>query len=77
MATVASGLFIPHISGETDFSLERDSKRKIADFRKMSFTAGLLTDLSSLRLRVRLTFFPPLDGSKSLTQRRKDAEISE
>ena len=37
----------PHI-WRADFALERDSKGKIADFRKMSFTAGLLTDVSSL-----------------------------
>ena len=34
---VAFGLFIPYISGETDFARERDSKGKIADFRKTSF----------------------------------------
>ena len=38
-ASSASGLFIPHISGGTEFALERDSKGKIADFRKTSFTA--------------------------------------
>ena len=47
MATVLLAFLYP-TSGETDFALERDSKGKIADFRKMSFTAGLLTDLSSL-----------------------------
>ena len=34
----ASSLFMPHISDETDFALERDSNGKIADFRKMSST---------------------------------------
>ena len=43
VAIVASGLYIPHISGETDFALERDSKGKIADFRETSLR--LFTDL--------------------------------
>ena len=38
VATVASGLFIPHISGETDFARERDSKGGVVNFTKTSFT---------------------------------------
>ena len=38
VATVASGLFIPHISGETDFAGERDSKGQIINVTKTSFT---------------------------------------
>ena len=34
----AGGLFIPHISGETDFARERDSKGGIVNFTKTSFT---------------------------------------
>ena len=76
VAIVASGLFIPHISGETDFALERDNKGKIADFRKPSL--GLLTYLCvSVATRSIDILFAPLGGSKSLTQRRKDAGISD
>ena len=65
-----------HISGETDFALERDSKGKIADFRETSLR--LFTDLCvSVTPRAINIGFAPLDGSKSLTQRRKDAEISD
>ena len=64
LATVTSGLFIHYISCETDFSLERDRKGKIADFRKttlLGFVANLCVSVTPRAINI---LFAPLGSSK-------------